>query len=136
MESVKELLLRQEGLRLKPYHCPAGRLTIGVGRNIQDKGITKIEALYLLNNDIAECEEDLQTIFPKQFKSFPANIQSVLISMRFQLGHSGFRKFKLMIIAFLSWDFAEAAKQMRDSAWYEQVPNRAKELINLVKGEL
>lgn len=134
--NTKKLLMKHEGLRLKPYTCTAGKLSIGYGRNLIDKGITKIEALYLLNNDIAECEEDLQTIFPKQFKSFPANIQSVLISMRFQLGHSGFRKFKLMIIAFLSWDFAEAAKQMRDSAWYEQVPNRARELIKLVEGEL
>ncbi len=52
-------LLRQGGnhshpQRLKPYHCPAGKLTIGTGQNLEDKGITEKEALMLLENDIQE----------------------------------------------------------------------------------
>jgi lysozyme len=67
---------------------------------------------------------------------FPQSIQSVLISMRFQLGRTGFRNFRKMIMAFRDWNFAEAIVQMRDSKWYEQVPTRANELIKMVKGEL
>jgi len=52
---LKEKLIRQlrehEGLRLPPYHCPAGKLTIGIGRNLGDKGITEKEAVMLLEND-------------------------------------------------------------------------------------
>ena len=35
LERMKEQLLRHEGLRLKPYRCTAGKLTIGIGRNLE-----------------------------------------------------------------------------------------------------
>ena len=62
-EKLTAQLTKHEGLRLKPYHCPAGKLTIGIGRNLEDKGITEKEAVMLLENDIHECIEDLKTIF-------------------------------------------------------------------------
>jgi lysozyme len=135
--NTKELLIKHEGIRFTPYKCSMGRWTIGIGRNLSDKGITKEEALYLLDNDIKECERDLANdIFKGFFYAFPQSIQSVLISMRFQLGRTGFRNFRKMIMAFRDWNFAEAIVQMRDSKWYEQVPTRANELIKMVKGEL
>ena len=65
IKKIKDQLIQHEGLKLKPYQCPAGRLTIGVGRNLEDKGITEKEAVMLLENDIQECLEDLKTIFDK-----------------------------------------------------------------------
>jgi lysozyme len=66
MNRFKENMIRQltthEGLRLKPYLCPAGKLTIGIGRNLEGKGITKQEAVMLLENDIQECLDDLTDI--------------------------------------------------------------------------
>jgi lysozyme len=66
MNRFKENMIRQltthEGLRLKPYLCPAGKLTIGIGRNLEGKGITKQEAIMLLENDIQECLDDLTDI--------------------------------------------------------------------------
>ena len=50
-KKIADQLIRHEGLRLKPYHCPAGKLTIGVGRNLEDKGITEKEAILLLEYD-------------------------------------------------------------------------------------
>ncbi|MDY0127369.1 MAG: hypothetical protein RBR69_04500 [Candidatus Cloacimonadaceae bacterium] len=44
MDRIKEQLVRHEGLRLKPYRCTAGKLTIGIGRNLNDCGITQSEA--------------------------------------------------------------------------------------------
>ena len=41
IKKIKDQLIQHEGLKLKPYQCPAGRLTIGVGRNLEDKGITE-----------------------------------------------------------------------------------------------
>ena len=52
LERIKEQLVRHEGLRLKPYRCTAGKLTIGIGRNLDDCGISKTEAYVLLENDI------------------------------------------------------------------------------------
>lgn len=47
-------LERDEALRLKPYRDSVGKLSIGIGRNLDDKGISKDEALMMLQNDIAE----------------------------------------------------------------------------------
>jgi len=135
LPNVQKLLIEHEGCALKPYKCTAGKTTIGVGRNLEDKGISSEEALYLFNNDIRACVTDLELFFfPKQFLSFPDNIQSVLINMRFQLGHTGLKRFKKMLQAFRLEDYREAAIQMKDSQWYKQVPKRAKELIQMVRG--
>lgn len=53
MTKLEKDLIRDEGLRLKPYHCTAGKLTIGYGRNLDDNGISEEEALSMLRNDIA-----------------------------------------------------------------------------------
>jgi lysozyme len=136
-QKIKTLLIRHEGLKFFPYKCSQGKLTIGIGRNIEDKGITKEEALFMLDTDIEQCEHDLaMLIFPEQFYLFPQNIQLVLVNMRFQLGHKGFKSFKKMIYAFQTADYQEAVVQMKDSKWAGQVPTRAKELILMVEKEI
>lgn len=64
IEQLKKELIRDEGFRSKPYKCTAGKLTIGVGRNIEDNGITEDEAMYLLENDIASCIKQLTAKLP------------------------------------------------------------------------
>ena len=48
-----------EGLRLKPYRDTVGKLTIGIGRNLDDVGISEAEAEYLLSNDLDRTISDL-----------------------------------------------------------------------------
>lgn len=132
MQGIQEQLIRHEGLRLKPYRCTAGKLTIGVGRNLDDKGISKEEALHLLNNDTTESFRKLTCIFPDQFRGWPDKFQRVLTDMHFQLGDAGFRKFKKMIRAVKAEDRVEMIRQMRDSRWYRQTTNRAEDLIGMV----
>jgi len=131
---LKDQLIIHEGLRLKPYRCPAGKLTIGVGRNLEDKGITESEALDLLYNDLRECERDLRGLFP-DFYNYPEDIQHVLMNMRFQLGGQGLRGFHLMIKAVENMDWHGMILEMRNSAWYGQTPNRANDLIKLMREE-
>ena len=131
--AVRQMLIKDEGLRLKPYRCTAGKLTIGVGRNIEDKGISEKEAVFLLGNDISECVDDLNSLF-NDFLQLPEDIQHVLINMRFQLGPKGFRGFRMMINAVKAADWPEMIRQMKDSSWYVQTPNRANRLISLVEG--
>ena len=94
--SIENQLIFHEGMELKPYRCTAEKLSIGAGRNLDDKGITEEEALYLLHNDIAECRLDLVSIFPF-FPGFSVGRQWALIDLRFNLGPSRFRGFKKMI---------------------------------------
>jgi len=135
MTKIEEQLIKHEGIRLTPYWCSRGYLTIGVGRNLEGKGITEAEAIHLLNNDIKICIQDLLAIFNGQFKTFPENIQMVLIDMRFQLGHSGFRRFKKMIVAVKNCDWDGTIKEMINSKWYNQVKGRADNLISMIKDQ-
>ena len=131
-QKIKDQLIKHEGLRLKPYKCTAGKLTIGVGRNLDDVGISEHEALDMLFNDIGKCMNDLREIF-QQFDQFPENIQLVLVDMRFHLGPNRFRAFRAMIRAVDDRDWSEMIRQMKNSAWYLQVKNRANNLIEMVK---
>jgi lysozyme len=133
---LQNQLIRHEGLKLKPYRCTADKLTIGVGRNLDGKGITEEEAMMLLENDIAEVEYDLKYyIFQFVWDDLPEAVQIVLANMRFQLGFMGFRSFKRMIAAVKQLDFDQAAIEMENSKWAKQTPNRACELIIMMKGE-
>jgi len=128
-DKLVDQLIKHEGLKLKPYHCPAGKLTIGVGRNLEDKGISQKEAVFLLKNDIDECVADLEGLFKEKFDSFPEKVKMVLIDMRFNLCATGFRSFRKMIKAVEESDFDKASKEMKDSNWYSQVGKRAETLV-------
>jgi len=138
LKKLADQLIRHEGLRLKPYHCTAGKLTIGVGRNLEDRGISEKEAAMLLENDIKDCIADLKEIFQARdenggFDFLPEPVQMVLVDMRFNLGHGGFRLFQKMITAVRELDFRSAALEMKDSRWYHQVGERAEKLVKMME---
>ena len=136
LKQASELVKKHEGLRLKPYRCTAGKLTIGYGRNIEDRGITVDEAESLLNNDMKECYKDLMTnVFPDDWVSIPEPIKIVVLDMRFQLGSTGFKKFKGTIKAVKDHNWLEMLLQMKDSRWYTQTRNRADELLEIVHAQ-
>ena len=132
LDVITAQLIEHEGFRDKPYLCTAGRLTVGHGRNLSDRGISKVEALYLLKNDIFECEDDLKKIFGSHFGAFPEIAQRVLIDMRFNLGAKGFRGFKNFIAAMKKSDYQKAKLEMIDSLWYTQVGSRGKNLVKMM----
>ena len=130
---AREMIARHEGLSLKPYRCTAGKLTIGYGRNLDDRGISKNEAHVMMMNDMYASIKDLQSIFGKKFNSFPAKKQAALIDMMFNLGKTRFSGFKNMIGAIERGDWQESAKQAQDSKWFSQVGDRGKEVYEILK---
>lgn len=131
---LMKTLERHEGFRSEPYRCSAGKLTIGIGRNLEDKGISYAESRYLLKNDLDECRRDLEKIFHPRFNNYPDHIQEVLMNMRFQLGLNGFRSFKKFIAAIWGWDFAKAQAEGLDSKWARHdAPERAAELMDVLR---
>jgi lysozyme len=129
---AKHQLTEHEGLRLKPYKCSAGKLTIGIGRNLDDKGISKNEANHLFENDLDDVMQDLFLVFP-DFESHPENVQIAMMDMRFNLGGGGFRQFKKMIAAVQRKDYRLAADEMQDSRWFSQVGRRGKKLVKMMQ---
>lgn len=131
-ETLQETLMRHEGLRLFPYEDTTGHLTIGVGRNLDEKGIREAEALYLLSNDIDEVTRSLRSNY-SFFQKLNNCRQDILINMAFQLGLHGFSQFKRMIQALENADYATASIEMLDSKWAVQTPNRAQELARWMR---
>jgi lysozyme len=132
IETVKQRLKTEEGLRLKPYRCSEGKLTIGYGRNIQDVGISKEEAEILLQNDINKTIQDLDKYIP-WYKTLSENRQVVLIDMCFNLGLSEFLKFKNTLALIQKGDYLAASKAMLQSKWAKQVGKRALELSEMMR---
>lgn len=132
---ARELIKRHEGLRLKPYRCPAGKLTIGYGRNLEDVGISEEEAEVLLQNDLRRAVETAARCAAEHgvlFETLPEDAKVVLTDMAFNLGFrlSGFRR---MFAALKRGDYEEAAREMLDSLWARQVGERARELSGIMK---
>ncbi|MFQ5545677.1 MAG: glycoside hydrolase family protein [Acidiferrobacterales bacterium] len=132
MSRLHEMLIRHEGLRLKPYHDTVGKLTIGVGRNLDDVGITREEALMLLDNDIAKVKREVKRAFPWFAQLNPVR-KNIVLNMVFNIGLPRFRQFKKTIAAIKAKDWEEAASQMLDSRWARQVGRRARELATMMK---
>lgn len=127
MTSLEDQLIDHEGLELKPYQCTADKLTIGVGRNIEDRGITEDEARYLLKNDIKIVEDELLEKKPV-VAGLDAVRQRVLVDMGFNLGIPTLLKFQNMWAAIEDEDFQTAADEAMDSRWAKQVGRRAERL--------
>jgi len=131
VDKCVELLKKHEGLKLLPYKCTAGKLTIGYGRNIEDTGISEEEAEFMLQADIERCVIELvdKTDY---FVTLSEPRQTVLVNMLFNLGWSRFNRFKKMIRAVKDCDYHRASVEMLDSRWADQVGGRAKELAGIM----
>ena len=122
------LLERDEGLRLRPYLDTATppRLTIGIGRNLTDRGISRDEAQVLLQNDIDECLADLEPL--PWFQALSDIRQRVICAMRFNVGMKGLLTFEKMIWHLERGRYTSAAREMIESRWAKQVKSRADRL--------
>ena len=125
-------LVRDEGLRLRPYRCSAGALTIGVGRNLDDRGITRAEALAMLDADIGAACDDLDRRAP-WWRGLPAPARRGLANMAFNLGWPRLSGFRSMLAALEAGDWDRAADEALDSRWAAQVGDRAQRVAALFR---
>ena len=131
-DALTQDLLRDENLKLKPYRDTVGKLTIGVGRNIDDNGITEEEALFLLKNDIRRSESDLDRN-ASWWRGLPDDAQRGLVNMAFNIGWPRLAKFDRMLMALKFGRFNTAADEALDSQWAKQVKGRAERIADLYR---
>lgn len=124
---LKKTLIKHEALILGLYTCSADKLTIGVGHNIQDNGISENAAMFILGEDIENSERELRKF--DFFEKLSDVRQEVLLNLHFNIGHKKFLGFKKMIKALEQGDFDKAADEMKDSKWFYQVKRRGVELV-------
>ena len=139
-EAVFNQLKEDEGVRYDIYLDHLGLATFGVGHLIteSDEEFGRPVGTAITEERVRECfERDLDTSISEcgtlygegTFGDLPDEVQQILVNMMFNMGRprlSGFKKFNAAIAA---GDWEEAAKEGRDSRWYNQVTNRAERLM-------
>ena len=130
--SLIDDIKKSEGFRSRVYQCTEGFDTIGYGFAIKDLVLDKDIAEMILKRKIGEIRLRLLQKLPF-IKDLPEEVQDVCIEMCYQMGVSGFSKFKKAIQHLMTKDFEDAALEMLDSRWAKQTPNRAKKLSDVVK---
>ena len=131
MQDLRSLIKLHEGEKFKPYKCTAGKTTIGVGRNLDDVGISPEESAFLFENDLRRVDAELHRAFPWAKNLDPVR-HAVLMDMLFNLGLARLRGFRKFLAAMERRDWTTAAKEMEDSLWYRQVKTRAVRLQGMV----
>jgi lysozyme len=124
-------LRKHEGVEHKPYTDTVGKLTIGVGRNLDDRGLSEHEIDFLLQNDIQLVEEELDQWWP-HWRSLNQTRQLVVADMMFNMGRPRLSQFKMFLAALQSSDYAAASTEMLDSKWARQVKGRATTLADMM----
>lgn len=134
MNTLHNDLIRDEDLVLHPYKDTVGKMTIGVGRNIEDRGISYGEAMFMLENDIKIVKGELERAVGGAFwGSLSDDVQRGLLNMAFNLGIPRLLTFKKMWSALRERNYALAAIEALDSKWAVQVGDRAQRIANLIR---
>lgn len=128
-EKIRQHMIAEEGLKLTLYKCPADQWTIGVGHNLQSRGISEKVALAILDEDIDVCLEELQRNIP-HFEAHPEPVKETLLDLCFNLGIARLMKFKKTLHyieeGLTTKNYTKAANELMISAYARQLPNRAK----------
>tara|TARA_R110002020_G_scaffold409840_1_gene619572 strand:+ start:289 stop:705 length:417 start_codon:yes stop_codon:yes gene_type:complete len=123
---------QHEGFKSRVYKCTEGYDTIGYGFAVKDLVIDEDIADLILMRKLDTLQQRIASVFGWFFNS-PQEIKDVVTNMCYQLGLSGFSKFKKTIYYLETEQYEEASVEMLDSLWAKQTPNRAKELSEIVR---
>ncbi len=133
-DRLKKQLVVHEGLELKPYKCTANKTTIGVGRNIEEVGISEDEAMYLLKNDIKNVVAQCQATF-SWFDGLTDIRKEAIVNLVFNMGLSTFCKFKNTISYLEQGLYELAGTELLDSNYARQVGQRSVDVANMIAGD-
>ena len=131
-KALIERLKVNEGFRSSVYQCSLGFDTIGYGFAIKDLELTEKEAEHLLENRVSQKHFHLLDNLD-WYSDMPPEVQGVILEMVYQLGFSGFKKFKKAISNMKDKNWKGAATEMLDSRWAKQTPNRSNSLADIVR---
>jgi lysozyme len=108
-------LIADEGLKLKPYKCTAGKWTIGVGRNLEDNPLSSADCMYFMlsRGHIPADNTPIKEIRRLLFEDFQANgITENEVNYLFTND------------AYQTWDKLKYA-----FPWYERQPEEVQQLL-------
>lgn len=132
-------LMKDEGFRGYPYRCTQGFLTVGHGFNIEPGYIHSIVHAMLQGVEypisqeystriLGQLVKNIWDVVQWEYPDQPVEVKRILTNMQYQLGAIGVARFRKMHAALKVQDYGTAAKEMLDSVWARQTPNRARRL--------
>ncbi len=141
-EKIKRWLINEEGYKRLPYDdttghpikLKTGKLTVGIGRNLEAKPLSEAVIDLMLQEDIQEATQGCLKIYGADvFERLNENQQLSLISMCFQMGIMGLGGFKKANAEVKLGNFEKAAEYFAQSKWaHQDSPARAKRTIKLL----
>ena len=134
MDMLLAMLKRHEGVETHAYECSEGKVTVGVGRNIDQAGgmgLSEDEIDYLLQNDVERVVKELAAEYP-WFSDLDDVRRDAMVDISFNLGATRLRLFKRALTAMETGNYKEAATEFLDSKWAKQVGSRALELTDMI----
>ena len=123
---------KHEGFKSSVYQCTAGYDTIGYGFAVKDLVLDEDIADLILMRKIDKLQQRIMTNL-EWWTDSPAEIKDVVVNMCYQLGLSGFLKFKKTIYLLETEQYEDASLEMLNSLWAKQTPSRARELSEVVR---
>ena len=127
---MKDLIRKiklHEGYKPTVYECTEGYDTIGYGFAIKDLYLSKSVCDIILLEKLKDLQNKIQSRF-SWFSNSPQVVKDVVTNMCYQLGVTGFSKFKKTIYYLETEQYEEASTECLDSLWAKQTPNRAKDI--------
>ena len=135
IEKLKEQLIKHEDKKASAYQDSKGYWTIGIGHLIDARKGGKISEdtiQFIFEKDVAEKMAQLDEQLP-WWKNLDEVRQRVLVNMCFNLGIEGLLGFHNTLAFIEHGDYKQAASNMLQSLWAEQVGARARELAMMME---
>jgi len=132
MDRLRNTITRHEGARLEMYQDSLGIWTIGVGHNIQEKGISDRVMNLMLEEDLEEAISELLRNV-SFFTKMPEQVQEALVNLSFNMGIPRLMQFKKTLAYLREGDFTSAADELLDSRYATQVGERAIEIADMIR---
>lgn len=163
LDQISFELIRDEDLKTKVYKCPAGKPTIGVGRNLDpdndgrfgsgEPGLTPQELLILgaTLQEVVDGKEITreQALYlldddiircvgeldrkAAWWRNMPSQAMRGLLNMNFNMGWPKLSEFKRMLAALEEGRFSDASVEALDSDWAAQTGARARRIHDLFR---
>lgn len=131
LRRLKKLLEVHEGNKKFPYVDSVGKITIGIGHNLTDLGLSQAQVCSLLDDDVKNTLDFLDSRCP-WFNDLDSVRQIAIADMTFNL-MGKLLDFKGMIAALVAKDWDGAADHLLGSLFARQVGQRAQDLARMIR---
>ena len=142
IDQLRKELEADEGRIDEIYTDHLGYPTFGIGHLVVEHDpeygkeigthVPEYRVIKAFKQDIKTVLSDCNRLY-EDFEDLPEEAQRVIANMMFNMGYTRLSKFRGMKRGVDARDWNDAADEMVDSRWYNQVTNRATRLVERIR---